>query len=104
MAGMEDHIRYWKNETLKLRTIQKKDESELAGMEDEIAYWRHLVKNLKEEVTQLRATINELEENENEGEQLALEEMDELLEKINTSTNEDFDYLVDAIEFLLEGE
>ena len=104
MAGMEDQLALWRNETLKLRRAQKKDEAELGGMEDEVSYWRHQVKQLKEEVTQLKAKVSELEENENEGEQLAMEEMDELLEKINTSTNEDFEYLADAIEYLLEGE
>ena len=104
MAGMEDQIALWRKETLKLRMAQKKDEAELGGMEDEVSYWRRLAKNLKEEVTQLETTVGELKENATEGEMLCLEEMDELLEKINTSTNEDFEYLADAIEYLLEGQ
>jgi hypothetical protein len=34
---------------------------------------------------------------------LAMEEMDEILDMINTSANTDFEYLIDAVEFLLEG-
>jgi len=104
VVSIEGHLSYWRNETLKLRMAQKKDEAELGGMEDEVSYWRRLAKNLKEEVTQLETTVGELKENATEGEMLCLEEMDELLEKINTSTNEDFEYLADAIEYLLEGQ
>ena len=104
MAGMEDHITYLKNETLKLRKAQKKDEAELGGIEDELRYWKRLASRLKEKLSQLEETVNELKANENEGELLCLEEMDELLDRINESANEDFEYLADAIEYLLEGE
>lgn len=102
MGGMEDEISFWRNEALRLGRARKKDEAELGGMEDEVSYWQHQVKSLKKEVAQLKATVAELEEKE--GELLAMEEMDEILERINESTNEDFDFLSDAVEFLLEGE
>jgi hypothetical protein len=73
-------------------------------MEDEVSYWRHQVKSLKKEVTQQKSTLSELEEKENEGELLAMEEMDEILDRINESANEDFEYLSEAVDFLLEGE
>jgi hypothetical protein len=99
---MEDEISFWRNEALRLGRARKKDEAELGGMEDEVSYWRRLVKSMREEVAQLKDTVGELEEKE--GELLAMEEMDEILERINESTNEDFDFLSDAVEFLLEGE
>ncbi len=37
-----------------------------------------------------------------EEEELAVEEMEEILEMINSAANTDFEYLVDAVEFLLE--
>lgn len=103
MAGMEDHISYWRNETLKLRMAQKKDEAERGGMEDEMAHWQRLVLGLKEKVSQLEDTVSELKDNENEDELLAMEEMDEILAKINESANENFEYLSEAVDFLLEG-
>jgi hypothetical protein len=33
-----------------------------------------------------------------------MEEMDEILDRINESANEDFEYLSEAVDFLLEGE
>ena len=104
MGGMEDEISFWRNETLRLGRARKKDEAELGGMEDEVSYWRLLVKGLRDEVAQLKDTVGELEEKENEGELLAMEEMDEILERINESTNEDFELLSEAVEYLLEGE
>ena len=103
LAGMEDHISYWRNETLKLRRARNEDEAELSGMVDEVSYWRHLAASLKAEVSQLEATVSELEENENEGELCALEEMEAILTRINESADTDFEFLADAVDYLLEG-
>ncbi len=37
-----------------------------------------------------------------EEEELAVEEMEMVLERINSSANTDFEYLIDAVQFLLE--
>jgi len=100
---MEDHISYWRNEALKLRRARNADEAELAGMEDEVSYWRRIAASLKAKVSQLETTVSELEENENEGELRALEEMEGILTRINESADTDFEYLADAVDYLLEG-
>jgi len=41
-------------------------------------------------------------ENMTEEEELAVEELDEILELINSNVNEDFEFLFDAVSFLLE--
>jgi hypothetical protein len=60
---------------------------------------------LENEVRRLKSRISELDqlEEENEEEMLALEEMEEILDMINSSANTDFEYLIDAVGFLLEG-
>ena len=37
-----------------------------------------------------------------EEEELAVEEMEEILEMVNESANTNFEYLIDAVQFLLE--
>jgi hypothetical protein len=60
---------------------------------------------LENEVRSLKSRISELNqlEEENEEEMLASEEMAEILDMINSSANTDFEYLIDAVGFLLEG-
>jgi len=43
------------------------------------------------------------DEYDEEDEMSAMEEMQKILDRINASANTDFDYLSDAVNFLLEG-
>ena len=60
---------------------------------------------MENEVRSLKSRISKLDqlEEEKEEEMLASEEMEEILDMINSSANTDFEYLIEAVEFLLEG-
>ncbi len=105
MAELEGTASYWRRETWTLQGIRNENEAQLASHEEMSEHWRRRSANLENEVRRLKSRISELDqlEEENEEEMLAMEEMDEILDMINTSANTDFEYLIDAVEFLLEG-
>jgi len=105
MAELEGTASYWKREAQTLQRIRNEKEAQLASHEETSQRWRSHSANLENEVRSLKSRISELNqlEEENEEEMLALEEMEEILDMINSSANTDFEYLIDAVEFLLEG-
>ena len=60
---------------------------------------------MKAEVERLESELDEEDDDDDEDDEelmLAMEEMQEILDRINTSANTDFEYLSDAVGFLLE--
>jgi len=105
LAELEEQVMFWRNEASRLRTAREDRAAELAGMEDEVRKWRNRVAGLRTEVERLESKLDDQDDDndEDEKEMLALEEMQEILDRINASANTDFEYLVDAVGFLLEG-
>jgi len=76
----------------------------LAGFEDEARKWSNLVAGLRAEVKRLGSELNGRDDDvDDEAEMLAVEEMKMILDRINASANADFEYLSDAVDFLLEA-
>jgi len=105
VAELEGQSRYWRNEALNLRRIGEDHAAELAGLEDETRRWRTMVAELTSEIKRLESYLGDQDEDDEEDEEetLAMEEMQEILDRINASANTDFVYLSDAVDFLLEG-
>jgi predicted nucleic acid-binding Zn-ribbon protein len=105
VVDMESDMLYWRKETQKMKKLYSDLEAKIANDETTIRSWMNRcdklndrVKDLSMENKRLAKKIESMEEEE----ELAVEEMDEILEMINSSANTDFEYLVDAVEFLLE--
>lgn len=105
IAELEGTASYWRGEAQTLQRIRNEKEAQLASHEEMSQRWRSHSTSLENEVRSLKSRISELNqlEEENEEETLALEQMEEILDMINSSDNTDFEYLIDAVEFLLEG-
>ena len=96
LAEFEGHAVFWRNEASRLRTTREDHAAELAGMEDEVRKWRNRVAGLRTEVERLESKLDDQNDEDEE-------EMQEILDRINASANADFEYLSDAVGFLLEG-
>lgn len=105
ITELEGTASYWRREAKTLQRIRNEKEAQLASHEEISQRWRSHSANLENEVRSLTSRISELNqlEEKNEEEMLALEEMEAILDMINSSANTDFEYLIDAVEFLLEG-
>lgn len=105
LAELEGRAMYWRSEASGLQRGQEEHAAELAGLEGEVRKWRSMATGLKAKVEELESELYESEGDDidDEEEMLAVEEMQEILERINASANTDFDFLSDAVGFLLEG-
>jgi len=100
----EEQAMLWRKEASSLRRESEENAARLAGFEDEARRWRRVVAGLKAEVKRLDSELNSREDNvDDEDEMLAVEEMQKILDRINISANSDFEYLTDAVDFLLEA-
>jgi biotin-(acetyl-CoA carboxylase) ligase len=105
IADLGSNLRSWYNEAQRLERLNSDHEAKFAHDEGLIRSWMRHSNSLSEEVNgllsenkRLRLQIEGMEEDEN----LAVEEIESLLEYINDQTNETFESLADAIGFLLE--
>ncbi len=105
IADLGSNLRSWYNEAQRLERLNSDHEAKFAHDEGLIRSWMRHSNSLSEEVNgllsenkRLRLQIEGMEEDEN----LAVEEIESLLEHINDQTNESFESLADAIGFLLE--
>ena len=107
LADMEGLTMLWRSEASRLRGVEEERAAELAILEEEVSRWKQAVPKLRAEVNRLRIQLADAEEDEDdydeEEETLAVEEMQQILDRINASANSDFEYLSDAVDFLLEG-
>jgi len=102
LADLERQVIYWKNEVTRLQRVQK--ESRARAREAEVDKLKWMVERLQNENRRLESLRSEMEDDvDNEGELLAMEEMETILDRINASANTDFEYLDDAVSYLLEG-
>jgi hypothetical protein len=104
-VNMESRMLHWKR---KAQNIEKRSHDLAARAADDestISRWIIHCDDLRVKINALtdenRNLVNKIESMREE-EQLAVEEMDELLEMINESVSSDFRYLADAVMFLLE--
>ncbi|NQT09393.1 hypothetical protein HQ586_09970 [Candidatus Bathyarchaeota archaeon] len=102
LAELEEQARFLTKEASRSRWEREEHVVQLAGLEDEVRKWRYEAVRLKAEVDRLKSELNGRDDDDEE-EMLAMEEMQEVLDRINASANADFEYLTDAVEFLLEA-
>ncbi len=102
LAELEEQAMFWKKEASRSRKQKEEHVAQLAGLEDEARKWRNEAVRLRAEVDRLKPELNGRDADD-EGELLAMEEMQEILDRINTSANSDFEFLSDAVDFLLEA-
>jgi hypothetical protein len=105
IADLEGTSSYWRREAQTLQRIRSENEVQLASHEEMSQNWRSHSANLENKVRSLKSRKCEFDqlEEENEEEMLALEQMEEILDMINSSANTDFDHLIEAVLYLLEG-
>ncbi len=104
LVEQEEKAMFWMKEASSLRREREEYAALSAESEDEIRTSRRVVNGLKAEVDRLESELNnECDEGDDEDEMLAEEEMQMLLDRINFSINGSFDYLSDAINFLMEN-
>ena len=104
LAELEEQAMFWRKEASSLRRESEEYSARLAEFEDEARKWRSMVAGLRAEVKRLGSELNSRDDNvDDDAEMQAVEEMQEILERINTSANSDFEYLSDAVDFLLEA-
>lgn len=105
LAEVEGQALFWMKEASRPRSGREEYAAKLAVLEDEARKWRNVVTGLRAEVKGLKSELDSRDDDvvEDEEETLAVEEMQEILHRINTSANTDFGYLSDAVNFLLEG-
>jgi len=105
LVDMESNMLYWQREAQKMERINSDLEAKIVSDESTIRRWMNHCDNLNARVNNLSLENKRLGkkiERLTEEEELAVEEMEEILEMINSSANADFEYLVDAVRFLLE--
>jgi len=105
MVDMESQMLHWKSEAQKMERRNHDLEAKLADDESIVRGWMNYRDKLSERVNDLTLENKRLAkkiESMTEEEELAVEEMEEILEMINSSANTDFELLIDAVEFLLE--
>jgi len=104
LSDLERQVNYWKNEVTRLQRVQKESRAVRAGFKAEVDKLKRMVERLQNENRRLESIRSEMEDDiNNEGELLAMEEMETILDRINASANTDFEYLDDAVSYLLEG-
>ena len=105
LVDMESNVLHWKNEAQKMKRLNRDLEAKIADDESTIRKWVNHCDNLNARVNDLSLENKRQAkkiESVTEEEELAVEEMEEILEMINSGANTDFETLVDAVEFLLE--
>jgi hypothetical protein len=105
LVDMEGNMLHWKKKAQNSERRSRDLEAKIADDESTIRRWMNHSDKLSEKVHELTLQNNQLAkkiESMTEEEELAVEEMDEILELINSSVNEDFEFLIDAVSFLLE--
>ena len=105
LVELEEQAMFWKKEASRPRMDREEHLAQLAGLEDKGRMWRNEVVRLRAEVGRLKSKGRARDGSEDGDEEgmLAMEEMNEILERINASANADFEYLSDAVDFLLEA-
>ena len=105
MVDMESHMLKWKREAQNLKRRNRDFEAKIADDESTIRGWMNHCDKLNANVHDLTLENKRLVKkigSMTEEEELAVEEMKEILEMVNESANTDFEYLIDAVQFLLE--
>jgi len=100
----EEQVMFRRKEASSFRREREEYAARLAGFEDEARRWRSVVAGLRAEVERLESELNSGDDDvDDEEEMLAVGEMQMILDRINNSANSDFEYLSDAVDFLLEA-
>jgi chromosome segregation ATPase len=105
LVEMESNMFHWKRETENFERRNRDLEAKIADDESTIRRWTNHSKKLSMQVQDLTLENDQLTrkiESLKEEKESAMEEMDEILEIINSSANEDFVFLIDAVSYLLE--
>jgi chromosome segregation ATPase len=105
VADLGSNLRSWYNEAQRLERLNRDHEAKIANDETVIKRWSSHSTDLNLRINHLSAENEGLKqslESKEDEVDLAHEEMEEILEIINSSANTGFEYLVDAVEFLLE--
>ena len=105
VVDMESNMLKCKREAQNLKRRNRDLEAKIADDESTIRGWMNHCDKLSVKVHDLTLENKRLVkkiENMTEEEELAVEELDEILELINSNVNEDFEFLFDAVSFLLE--
>ncbi len=105
MVDMESHMLKWKREAQNLKRRNRDFEAKIADDESTIRGWMNHCDKLSANVHDLTLENKRLVKkigSMTEEEELAVEEMEMILEMVNESANTDFEYLIDAVQFLLE--
>ena len=105
IADLGSNLRSWINEAQRLERLNRDHEAKIANDETVIKRWSSHSTDLNLRINHLSAENEGLKqslESKEDEVDLAHEEMEEILEMINSSTNTGFEYLVDAVGFLLE--
>ena len=106
IADLGSNLRSWINEAQRLERLNSDHEAKFAHDETVIKRWSSHSTDLNLRINHLSAENEGLKqslESKEDEVDLAHEEMEEILELINSSANTDFEYLSDAVGFLLEG-
>ena len=105
IADLGSNLRSWYNEAQRLERLNRDHEAKIANDETVIKRWSSHSTDLNLRINHLSAENEGLKqslESKEDEVDLAHEEMEEILEMINSSANTGFEYLVDAVGFLLE--
>ena len=105
LVDMESTMLNWQREAQNKERSNSDLEAKIADDESTINKWRNHCDKLSTRDNDLTLENNKLAkkiERLTGEEERAVEEMEEILEMINSSANTDFEYLVDAVRFLLE--
>jgi predicted RNase H-like nuclease (RuvC/YqgF family) len=105
MVDMESNMLKWKREAQNLKRWNRDLEAKIADDESTIRGWMNHCDKLNAKVQDITLENKRLAKkigSMTEEEELAVEEMEEVLELINSNVNENFDSLFDAVSFLLE--
>ena len=105
MVDMESSMLKWKREAQNLKRRNRDLEAKIADDESIIRGWMNHSDKSSAKLHDLTLKNKRLDKKIGsmmEEEELAVEEMEMILEMINSSANSDFEFLIDAVEFLLE--
>jgi len=105
MVDMESNMLKWKREAQNLKRRNRDLEAKIADDESTFRIGMNHYDKLSAKVHDLTLENKRLAKkigSKTEEEELAVEEMEMILERINSSANSDFEFLIDAVEFLLE--
>ena len=102
LVDLEEQVMFWKKEASRPRMDREEHLAQLAGLEDNGRMWRNEAERLRAEVGRLKSEVNGRGDGDDEA-MLVKGEMQDILDWINASANADFEYLSDAVGFLLEA-